>query len=151
MRLPKIQVDSITYLAPLKLYDTEKPYFSQLPCGTKLPRTNLVESDHRVEVRDVCGKEDLFKLDETGFQFVHLPTRISEWTDESVQSEYLPDISSWLKEYLQCEKVYIYNYNVCQVSLLKHIIELDWQASNQRCERSWQGRVEGSDIPSALR
>jgi hypothetical protein len=110
--LPKIQVDSITYLAPLKLYNTQKPYFSQLPCGTQLRRTNLVERGYPVEIRDICGKESLFKLDEAGFQFMQFPTRISNWTDESVQSEYLPDLSAWLKEYFSCEKVFIYNYNV---------------------------------------
>jgi hypothetical protein len=103
--LPKIQVDSFKYLAPLDIYKTVKPFFSQLPCGTQLPRTNLVESDHPVE--------SLFKLDEAGFQFMQVPTRISKWTDESVQAEYLPELSAWLKEYFSCEEVFIYNYNVC--------------------------------------
>jgi hypothetical protein len=111
--LPKIQVDSFKYLAPLDIYKTEKPFFSQLPCGTQLPRTNLVESNHSVEIHDICGKESLFKLDEAGFQFMQVPTRISEWTDESVQAEYLPELSAWLKEYFSCEEVFIYNYNVC--------------------------------------
>lgn len=117
--LPKIKVDSITYLAPLELYKTEKPYFSQLPCGTLLKRTNLVESDHPVEIHDISGKESLFKLDEAGFQFMQVPTGISHWTDESVQSEYLPGLSAWLKEYFSCEKVFIYNYNVYYVSTFK--------------------------------
>lgn len=112
-RLPKIQVYPFHYLAPLELYRTEKPFFSQLPCGTQLPRTNLVESDHTVEIHDVTGNENLFKLDETGFQFMHLPTDISEWTDEIVQTKYLPDLATWLKEYFDCEEVFIYNYNVC--------------------------------------
>jgi hypothetical protein len=115
-KLPKVQGATITYLAPLELYKTQKPYFSQLPCGTALARTNLVESDHPVEVRDISGKEDMFELDETGFQFMHLPTNISDWTDESVQSEYLPDISAWLKEHFKCKNVFIYNYNVRRFS-----------------------------------
>lgn len=110
--LPKIQVDSFKYLAPLDIYKTEKPFFSQLPCGTQLPRTNLVESNHPVEIHDICGKESLFKLDEAGFQFMQVPTRISEWTDESVQAEYLPELSAWLKESFSCEEVFIYNYNL---------------------------------------
>jgi hypothetical protein len=110
--LPKIQVDSIIYLAPLKLYDTQKPYLSKLPCGTQLRRTNVVERSYQVEIRNICGKESLFKLDEAGFQFMQFPIKISDWTDESVQSEYLPDLSAWLKEYFSCERVFIYNYNV---------------------------------------
>jgi hypothetical protein len=105
-------VDSITYLAPLKLYNTEKPYFSQLPCGTQLQRTNLVVSRHPVEIHDICGRESLFKLDEAGFQFMEFPTSILDWTDESVQSKYLPDLAAWLKEYFSCDEVFIYNYNV---------------------------------------
>ncbi|KIW78088.1 hypothetical protein Z517_07921 [Fonsecaea pedrosoi CBS 271.37] len=111
-RLPKVQGATITYLAPLELYKNQKPYFSQLPCGTPLARTNLVESDHLVDIRDISGREDIFELDETGFQFMHLPTNISDWMDESVQSEYLPAISAWLKEYFKCQKVFIYNYNL---------------------------------------
>jgi hypothetical protein len=109
-------VDSFTYLAPLELYEIEKPFFSQLPCGTQLPRTNLVERSYPVEIRDICGKESLFKLDEAGFQFMQFPSKISDWTDENVQSEYLPDLSAWLKEYFGCEKVFIYNYNVYYAS-----------------------------------
>ncbi|KIW17802.1 hypothetical protein PV08_04997 [Exophiala spinifera] len=109
--LPGVQGATITYLAPLELYKTQKPYFSQLPCGTTLARTNLVESDHAVEVCEIGGREDAFDLDETGFRFMHLPTDVSEWTDESVQSQYLPVISAWLKEYFKCDKVFIYNYN----------------------------------------
>lgn len=111
-RAPEVQRAIITYLAPLELYKTQKPYFSQLPCGTSLLRTNLVESDHLVDVHDISGKEDSFKLDETGFQFMHLPTNILDWTEDRVQSEYLPDISAWLKEHFKCKKVFIYNYNV---------------------------------------
>jgi hypothetical protein len=108
-------VDCITYLAPLKLYNTQKPYFSQLPCGTQLPRTNLVERGYPVEIRDISGKESLFKLDEAGFEFEQVPTRVSNWTDETVHSEYLPDLSAWLKAYFSCEEVFIYNYNVYYV------------------------------------
>jgi hypothetical protein len=115
-------VDSFKYLAPLELYKIEKPFFSQLPCGTQLQRTNLVESNHHVEIHDICGKESLLKLDEAGFQFMQLPTRVSEWTDESVQAEYLPELSASLKEFFSCEKVFIYNYNVCYVSLFRCII-----------------------------
>lgn len=111
-------MDSFKYLAPLELYKTEKPFFSQLPCGTQAQRANLVESNHPVEIRDICGKESLFKLDEAGFQFMQLPTRISEWTNKSVQAEYLPELSAWLKDYFSCEEVFIYNYNVCYASFL---------------------------------
>ncbi len=112
-RLPKITVDSFKYLAPLDIYKTEKPFFSQLPCGTQLPRTNLVERNHQVEIYNISGKESLFELDEAGFQFMQVPTRVLEWTDDSVQAEYLPEISAWLKEYFSCAEVFIYNYNVC--------------------------------------
>ena len=102
----------MAYLAPLKLYDTQKPYLSQLPCIPQLQQTNVTERGYPVEIRDICGKESLFKLDEAGFEFMQFPTRISDWTDNIVQSEYLPDVSAWLKEYFSCEKVFIYNYNV---------------------------------------
>jgi hypothetical protein len=91
--LSKIQVNSFKYLAPLDIYKTVKPFFSQLPCRTQLSRTNLVESDHPVEIYNICGKASLFKLNEAGFQFMQVPTRILKWTDESVQVEYIPELS----------------------------------------------------------
>jgi len=145
-RLPKVQGATITYLAPLELYQTQKPYFSQLPCGTTLARTNLVESDHLVEVCDIGGKEDIFELDETGFQFMHLPTNISEWTDESVQSEYFPAISAWLKEYFKCEKVFIYNYNVRRVSRHLRCIASLTPTSFEPTTRQNQGTAHG-EVP----
>jgi hypothetical protein len=145
--LPKVQGATITYLAPLELYKIQKPYFSQLPCGTTLARTNLVESDHLVEVCDIGGREDVFELDETGFQFMHLPTNISEWTDESVQSEYLPATSAWLKDYFKCEKVFIYNYNVRRIShnLIRCIASLT-PTSFEPTTRQNQGTAHG-EVP----
>lgn len=108
----QIQTVTMSYLAPLELYNTQKPYFSQLPFIPQLPQTNVAQQDYSVEIRDVNGIEHLFKLDEAGFEFMKFPTRVSDWTDEIVRSEYLPEISAWLKQYFNCEKVFIYNYNV---------------------------------------
>jgi hypothetical protein len=114
--LPKMKAVNITYLAPLELYNTQKPYFSQLPCIAQLQQSNVVERTYPVDIYDISGKENLFKLDEAGFEFMQFPTKLSNWTDELVQSEYLPEVSALLKEYFSCEKVVIYNYNVKHVS-----------------------------------
>ncbi|KAF2724186.1 hypothetical protein K431DRAFT_154192 [Polychaeton citri CBS 116435] len=110
--LSNVRVHSIRYLVPLETYKIEKPFFSQLPCGTQLRRTNLVESEHTVVVHDVDRKAGSFKLDESGFQFEYLPTQISEWTDANIQSRYVPEVASWLKRFFNCEKVIVYNYNL---------------------------------------
>jgi hypothetical protein len=115
-RLPKIKVESFLYLAPLQLYHTQKPYRSRLPHGSSMRRTNIVERGYPVEVRDIRGHENLFALDKSGFEFIPLPTKTSNWTDDNVRSEYLPDLSKWMKDYFSCEKVFIYAYNVCYIT-----------------------------------
>ena len=116
--LPRIKIDSFLYLAPLKLYSFQKPYRSRLPHGSGLRRTNIIECRYQVEVRDVRGYEHLFTLDKSGFQFVQFPTTTSNWTEENVLAEYLPELPNWLKTYFGSKEVLIYAYNVCYANLL---------------------------------
>jgi hypothetical protein len=123
--IPKVTVDSFLYLAPLELYRTQKPYRSRLPYGGNLRRTNIIERGYQVEVRNVRGYEHLFTLESSGFQFVPLPTTISNWTDDNVRSKYLPDLSRWLKEYFRCQEVFIYAYNVCFIAPLPDLSSIN--------------------------
>jgi hypothetical protein len=104
------------FLIPLNLYNTEKPYLSRLPSGTKLPRTNIVTQSHFLKVFDVSGHESDFTLERSGFHYAKSPIHMDQWNDFSVCSEYIPKVEEWLVKHLKCAGAFIYAYNVSQFS-----------------------------------
>jgi hypothetical protein len=106
----------LNYLAPLAKYGVEKPYLSRLPALSKFPRTNIIGQDYDVAIRDVSGNENFFTLDDAGFEFAKMPSRIQSWTDDVVREQYIPALTEWLKSYFHCITVHIYAYNVCCLS-----------------------------------
>lgn len=102
----------LNYLAPLELYLEQKPYHCRLPLIDGLKRSNLAMQSYPVTIEDISGKEDNFTLERSGFQFLKFPVEISSWSDSVVVTEYIPAISSWLKEYFQSERALVYSYNV---------------------------------------
>jgi hypothetical protein len=103
---------SFHYLSPLKLYSHQKPYLSRLPFLKGLKRTNIVGQSYPMTIFDVSGHEDSFTLEKSGFQFLPLQFHASTWTDQSVQSEYIPMLSKWLKGHFACDEVFVYAFNV---------------------------------------
>jgi hypothetical protein len=100
------------YLAPLTRYETEKPYLSRLPALPEFTRSNIMGQNRPVPIHEVSGHEYLFKLDESGFEFVNIPGSFGQWSDSSICGTYMPVIRSWLKDHIGCEDVYIYAYSV---------------------------------------
>jgi hypothetical protein len=85
-----------------------------------LVRTNIVGRSHTVQIHEVSGNEQLFTLDQSGFEFTQFPVRIQDWTDSTVREAYIPKLADWLREYLKCARVYIYAYNVSCQSICIH-------------------------------
>ena len=113
--LKAVTSTSFNYLAPLAIYRSEKPYLSRLPSLPGLIRTNIVGRSHTVHIHEVSGNEQLFTLDQSGFEFTQFPAPIQDWTDSNVCETYIPKLADWLRGYLNCARVYIYAYNVsCQ-------------------------------------
>ncbi|KAH9207069.1 hypothetical protein DL95DRAFT_314382, partial [Leptodontidium sp. 2 PMI_412] len=112
LNLKSVQSAGMSFLAPLDIYQIDKPYLSRLPSGTSLPRTNIITSDHRVEVFDLSGHESSFLLADSGFEFTKSPVRMRQWNDSSVCSQYIQQMEIWLKDHFKCAQVLIYAYNV---------------------------------------
>jgi len=112
LQLKSVPSGEISFLAFANIYHTEKPYLSRLPSGTNLPRTNLVTSNHQIDVFEISGHESSFALAKSGFEYATSSVQMQQWDDFSVCSEYIPKMESWLQEYLNCERVFIYAYNV---------------------------------------
>jgi hypothetical protein len=110
--MTKVTRISLGYLAPLALYQTEKPYLSRLPALPGFARTNIVARNQPIQIHDVSGNEDLFTLDSSGFAFSHFSEPLGEWTDSSLCAKYIPKLRQWLKAQLDCADVYIYAYSV---------------------------------------
>ncbi len=111
LNLPFVSVD-LNYLTPLDIYHLERPYLSRLPFIDELKRSNVVIQNHSVKMFDVSGHEDLFNLEDSGFEFTKAPVAMDSWTDSTVCSDYLPKLAEWLQEHLNCLRVFIYAYNV---------------------------------------
>ncbi|PVH78154.1 hypothetical protein DL98DRAFT_422606 [Cadophora sp. DSE1049] len=112
LHLKSVPSGGISFLAPLHVYHTEKPYLSRLPSGTSLPRTNLVTSNQQLDIFEVSGHESSFTLAESGFEYAKSSVQVHLWNDTSVCLEYIPQMEQWLKKYLDCARVLIYAYNM---------------------------------------
>ncbi|KAK4446913.1 hypothetical protein QBC34DRAFT_144192 [Podospora aff. communis PSN243] len=115
--LPNVQPESFNYLAPLDLYQDEKPYKCQLPgsCFAGSKMNNLFSMNYPdVVISNVSGYESLFSLDQSGFEFAKCPVSVRGWSDETVVSTYLPALVKWLKLRLDCQEVFCYAYNFRQ-------------------------------------
>lgn len=111
-RMKMVIPASFYYLAALDLYDQEKPYLSRLPSMPGFKRTNIVGQSRSIYMHEISGHEDLFSLDESGFEFVKWRQHLEAWTDALVCDSYIPKLTEWLQERLKCMKVYVYAYNV---------------------------------------
>lgn len=112
LTMPYVTPVVFPYLAPSELYRFEKPYLSRLPYAAELKRTNIITESHPVRIFSVSGNEEYFILDECGFQFAKSPIQLQQWDERSVRSEYIPRMTDWLKSYLNCQRIFIYAYNV---------------------------------------
>jgi hypothetical protein len=111
-KIKRTNLASFGYLAPSSLYEREKPYLSRLPALPGFLRTNIVGKSYKVFAHDISGHEDLFKLDECGFEYIKCPDSVGEWSDSSISAAYIPSLGLWLKDLLNCEEVYTYAYSV---------------------------------------
>lgn len=101
------------YLAPLDVYQVQKPYHSRLPFLNGLRRTNIMGKAYRdVRVYDVTGSTSSFDLDDSGFEFLKIPAGIKDWSDHQVREQYLPNMKKWLLNHFNCEAAHVYAYNV---------------------------------------
>lgn len=114
LKLPSVTPESFFYLAPSKLFKSEKPYLSRLPYSPEAKRSSIVAQNHTVSIHDLSGSESFFKLEDSGFEFAKCPIRVKQWSDASVL-QYTVQLSEWLKQHLNCSRIFTYAYNVSQL------------------------------------
>jgi len=107
---------SFEYLVKTELYDDKKPYYSSglLNPEQEAKRSNLkYTTQENIQVQDLRGNEQNFRLDEHGFELVaHIPkTNLIDPGDEQLE-RYLEEMSSFIKDKFKAELVLAYNYRV---------------------------------------
>jgi hypothetical protein len=113
LNLRSIVPQQLNYLSDDSLYDTTKPFHTRLPFLGEIRRSNITGQGYSgIKIHDLSGHEDTFTLDTSGFQYLRIPTAVTNWTKEATESHYLPEMETWLKDFFGAESIHIYAYTV---------------------------------------
>jgi hypothetical protein len=106
---------TIRHIAPISLWESEKPFCLTLPLPLEQPKSNLVADSHDIQICDARGKESVFSLDIHGFSFATLPALEINIEDKTaVETDYLAQMEKWLKKWLRADDVHIFDYTVSE-------------------------------------
>ncbi|KAL9043028.1 MAG: hypothetical protein Q9214_003615 [Letrouitia sp. 1 TL-2023] len=110
---------AVWYLNKDPKFETEKPYYSNIPFDhPDAKQTNLESSPFNVQVTDIRGDEHRYNLDSPGFQILkkELSIEYDKFADSAwIQETYYPIVENWLREAIgesDLERIYIYDHTV---------------------------------------
>ncbi|KAL5334710.1 hypothetical protein BJX70DRAFT_402344 [Aspergillus crustosus] len=100
--------------AILNYYKPNEDGSPPLPAYVDRPETHELPVDHReVAIRDVRGEENLYNLEENGFQFLSHTSTVSEFSDEEhIKTAYYPEAEQLLKAITSASRVFIFGHTV---------------------------------------
>jgi hypothetical protein len=105
------EVSRIYYLARLPRYQTEKPFYVNFPVHDVpgVPQHNVLhERCEGIQIQDIRGREDEFRIDTQGFQLLQHDTSMTSddfENDRDVRAKYYPEIIKLLTQTLGASKV----------------------------------------------
>ncbi|CAG9949519.1 unnamed protein product [Clonostachys rosea f. rosea IK726] len=105
-------ITSLWYLQRLPIYTTQKPYYVNFP----VPQNDAAPAQHNIlherydgiDIHDIRGNEDAFKIDTHGFQLVRDSTSMSNddfEQDSIIRQRYYPEIISLVTKTLGATRV----------------------------------------------
>jgi hypothetical protein len=99
------------FIAPL---DGSRPYNRiYADSTTTKPARNWTQEPHDMQIEDVRGKEELYKLDSAGFQFGReAPKHTSFLNDDEIKGEYYPESIDLIKRVTGATKVVVFDHTV---------------------------------------
>lgn len=110
----KNETAQLNYIKWEDKFETEKPYevLSEVPAG--FPRSNFSCSPAAPEaIEDIRGREELFNLQDHGFQIWRHHHTMETFDKESIEHNYLPSLDSLLKEVFGSEtETYFFDWRV---------------------------------------
>ncbi|KAG1847345.1 hypothetical protein DFJ58DRAFT_798010, partial [Suillus subalutaceus] len=106
-------IGTLNYLiAPL---DGSRPYNRMYAdtSATAKPAHNWTQEPHDMQVEDVRGKEELYKLDNAGFQFGREAAKHASFlNDDEIQREYYPESIDLIKRVTGATNVVIFDHTI---------------------------------------
>ncbi|KAF2967016.1 hypothetical protein GQX73_g6533 [Xylaria multiplex] len=103
----------VRFLSRSDKWIAEKPFFIfSRPDTDENPAnlTNLEFQTELLEITDIRGQEDDFKLDECGFKVVHHPPALVDFTTLDHVAEYQKDVQSILTTLFDAEHVLVWDF-----------------------------------------
>ncbi|KAG2138400.1 uncharacterized protein EDB93DRAFT_1253352 [Suillus bovinus] len=99
------------FLAPP---DGSRPYNKIFSDGADgKPGSNWIRDPHEVQVEDVRGKEELYKLDNAGFQYGREAAKHTSFLNhDEVEGEYYPESIDLIKRVTGATKIVIFDHTI---------------------------------------
>jgi len=83
---------------------------------------NIITNEHDVQIENVRGKENLYTLDNAGFQFFNRPTKVTDFhEDKQIEEVYYPESVDLIKELTGASRVVLFDHT----RRLRRVGELD--------------------------
>jgi hypothetical protein len=116
MATPDVVTASMTYLLPppdgVRAYQTIN---ADPKTGER--RKNIVRIAYDAPIENIRGKEQLFTLDNAGFQFYNRPTKFKDFLDDKkIVEEYYPETEALIKELTGASRVVLFDYSMSKTS-----------------------------------
>ncbi|KAG9314902.1 hypothetical protein JVU11DRAFT_4010 [Chiua virens] len=93
--------------------DDQLPYYYVCEPPAGVPQNNVTTETHPVVVHDARGKQDAFKLDVSGFEWVTSPSAEKEFVDEArIKEVYYPEVEALLKAHVGAKRVFIFDHTI---------------------------------------
>ncbi|KAG1838721.1 hypothetical protein DFJ58DRAFT_813402 [Suillus subalutaceus] len=81
--------------------------------ATGKPARNWVEDPHDMPVEDVRGKEELYKLDNAGFQYGREASKFTSFlNDDEIEREYYPESIDLIRRVTGATKIVIFDHTI---------------------------------------
>ncbi|KAI0521432.1 hypothetical protein F5B22DRAFT_596809 [Xylaria bambusicola] len=103
----------VRFLRRSDKWTTEKPFFMySQPDRDEDPEnvTNLEFQTQLLDITDIRGQEDDFKLEECGFKVVHHPPALVDFTTLEHIREYQKDVQSALATFFDAEHILVWDF-----------------------------------------
>ncbi|KAF9052177.1 hypothetical protein BDP27DRAFT_1345439 [Rhodocollybia butyracea] len=114
--MPSTTLDTVSgplfYFSPPA--DGSEPYNRvNTDSNSTLPLSNWAPEKHVVQIENVRGKEDLYLLDEAGFQYLKHPACHASFTDDDeIQAEYYPESADLIKQVTGASRVVLFDHTI---------------------------------------
>ncbi|KAG2368956.1 hypothetical protein BDR07DRAFT_1447965 [Suillus spraguei] len=94
--------------------DGSRPYNRVYPDNaTGKPIRNWIEDPHDMRVEDVRGKEELYRLDNAGFQYGREAAKHTSFSnDDEIEREYYPESINLIKRVTGATKIVIFDHTI---------------------------------------